>query len=105
MNIDKVERHNVTDEVFILLKGSAVLIGAEEGGGGWNFDYIQMRRNVVYNIKAGEWHNIAMAKDAELIIIEKNDTHVKDCEYMSLDTAELERFRNEIMQLNSQSTQ
>lgn len=100
-NIQRLEKHSLTDEVFILLKGSAILIAAEELKDDFRFDCIKMIPNIVYNIKVNQWHNIAMDKDAELIIIEKNHTHVKDCEYRPLNPDHLRRLKEQVADLNN----
>lgn len=93
-DIDKIEVHRNTDEVFILFKGKAVLIAAEPDE--MSFECVQMITGVTYNISAGTWHNIAMDKDAELIIVEKSDTHKQDCAYIGLDSEQRQKLYREI---------
>lgn len=83
-NIVKLDIHHLTDEVFILLNGKAVLIGAEINGNDVNFEVELMKPNITYNIPVGTWHNIAMSKDCEIIIVEKSDTHIADFEFFPL---------------------
>ena len=83
-NIAKLDVHYLTDEVFILQKGHAVLIGAQIQNEAVQFEVESMRPNVTYNIPAGTWHNIAMSEDCEIIIVEKSDTHISDFEYFQL---------------------
>jgi hypothetical protein len=84
-DIDKVEVHKNTDEVFILVRGHAVLIEAEPDKTPVSFHCINMDCGVTYNVQAGTWHNIAMEKDVEIIIVEKSNTHLHDCTYNPLD--------------------
>lgn len=93
-SIDKVEAHRETDEVFVLVKGRAILIAANLMGG--TFECQRMETGVTYNIPAGTWHNIALDKDAELIIVERSDTHKRDCAYMNLDQEFRARLRDMI---------
>ena len=72
---DKIERHLLTDEVFVLLQGSATLVIGK-----------QMRRypleqGKLYNVKKGEWHNILMEKDAKVLIVENHNTGPENTEY------------------------
>lgn len=83
-DIIKIDKHVETDEVFILVNGIAVLIEAEKNKKGYTFHSQKMQHGVTYNIKAGTWHNIAMHTGAEVIIVEKNHTHVNDCIYVTL---------------------
>jgi mannose-6-phosphate isomerase-like protein (cupin superfamily) len=48
--IDMLERHNQTDELFVLLSGSCTLVYAHEGDGGLLFGKVVMQPNRVYNI-------------------------------------------------------
>ena len=86
--IRRVERHNHTDEVFVLFKGSAMLIAAEETGSGWAFQVRRMEQCVTYNIPAGVWHAIAMTPNAVVIIVENHNTHLNDVTYRDLDTTQ-----------------
>lgn len=83
-NIEKLDIHHLTDEVFILLKGNAVLIGAEINGNDVNFKVELMLPHITYNIPVDTWHNIAMSQDCEIIIVEKSNTHKGDFEFFQL---------------------
>lgn len=83
-NIEKLDIHHLTDEVFILLKGIAVLIGAKINGNEVIFEVELLKPNITYNIPLGTWHNIAMRKDCEIIIVEKSNTHEGDFEFFQL---------------------
>lgn len=87
-DIIKIDQHTQTDEVFILIKGTAVLIGAERDEKGFSFQPVKMIPGITYNIKANTWHNIALETDAELIIVEKSNTHLNDCIYVPLSEKE-----------------
>lgn len=84
LNITKMDRHLLTDEVFILLKGTAILIAAMEINNEFQFEVIKMKQGITYNIPVKLWHNIAMDKGSEVIIFEKDATHLKDFEYQQL---------------------
>lgn len=83
-DIDQIEVHKQTDEVFILFEGRAVLIAANIEGESFSYEMISMKKGVTYNIPAGIWHNIAMDKDAQMIIVENANTHLHDCTFIDL---------------------
>jgi mannose-6-phosphate isomerase-like protein (cupin superfamily) len=83
-DLTKIDVHLQTDEVFILLKGTAVLIAAEKSGDKVNFQAINIKAGLTYNIPTGMWHNIALSEDAQVIIVENADTHLGDFEYYYL---------------------
>ena len=83
-DIEKIDVHLNTDEVFILLKGQAILIAAEKNEDRLSFQMVNMKEGITYNVPEMTWHNIAMSKDAQVIIIEDANTHLGDFEYYYL---------------------
>lgn len=79
--LKKLDVHHHTDEVFMLMKGTAVLIGGVIRDGKVSFQAERMEPNITYNIPQGTWHNIAMKESSEVLIIEKSNTHVDDYEF------------------------
>jgi len=86
--IHKVDRHLATDEVFILSKGKSVLIAAKESANGLRFKIVRMKPGVTYNIHRMMWHNIAMLRGDQVMIVEKSNTHLGDFEYRPLGAEE-----------------
>lgn len=76
----RIERHLKTDEVFVLLKGSAVLVVGEE------LKKYPLEIGKIYNIKQGVWHNILIEKGAKVLIVENNDTGIDNTEYREVIT-------------------
>jgi ureidoglycolate hydrolase len=100
LNITKMDRHLLTDEVFILLKGTAILIAGTEKDDELQFECIKMRKGITYNIPVKLWHNIAMDKGAEVIIFEKDKTHLRDFEYLQISEAQKLELQNLIAESN-----
>jgi ureidoglycolate hydrolase len=84
-NIRQIERHNNTEELFVLTLGKAFLIVVEETGEGHRPFVIRMQHNVVYNIKKSVWHHIVISDDAHVLIFEKADTSRENSDYTMLD--------------------
>lgn len=82
--IDCVERHNETDELFILLAGKCVLISANEENGALVFDAVDMQPNKVYNIPRSLWHNTITTKETKLILVEDSSTGMSNSDVLSL---------------------
>ena len=78
--IDKLERHMLTDEVFVLLEGRATLIIGEDK------KQVKMEKNKIYNIKQAVYHAIKVTKDAKVLIVENHNTSKDNSEYIYLDT-------------------
>src|SRR5690606_40933106 len=94
--IDKMECHNRTDEVFILLRGQAALITAPPPPAANTFSVTTMVPSTFYNVPAGCWHNIALSSDAELVIVEKDNTHVTDVSYHYLDAEARQTLKDQL---------
>lgn len=83
-NIERMERHLHTDEVFVLLQGQATLI---LGGNGARVDRVEpqvMQVGKLYNVKQATWHTILLSRDASILIVENRDTGVENSEYCEL---------------------
>jgi len=94
--IQKMDMHCQTDEVFILTNGTAVLIAGEWQQDQFTYELIKMKAGTTYNIRANLWHNIAMGKDAQVIIVEKSHTHLEDFIFRSLTEEEQKNLNNGI---------
>lgn len=88
-NIDCLERHNGTDELFVLLSGACVLLSAaEKSGGGLEISALRMEPLRVYNIPRSLWHNTVTSKDVKLILVEDSSTGSSNSDVLSLDEAQ-----------------
>jgi mannose-6-phosphate isomerase-like protein (cupin superfamily) len=72
--IDCLERHNKTDELFILLSGRCTLLYANESAAGLDIKAVEMEPLKVYNIPATLWHNTVTQKTTKLALIEDVST-------------------------------
>lgn len=70
-----LERHLMTDEVFVLLSGKAALVTGKE------FTEIPLIPGNIYNIKKGAWHALLMEQDAKVLIVENHNTSRENSEY------------------------
>ncbi len=91
--IDVLERHNLTDELFVLLAGSCVLISAEPDGDGLKFSKVVMEPNKVYNIPATLWHNTITEKDTKMVLIEDSNTSMDNSDLYTLSAEQIEEIR------------
>lgn len=94
--IEKLDIHHRTDEVFVLLTGDAVLIGADVSDNDIHYDMIRMKRGIVYNIPCDVWHKIAMKPGSSVLIVEKSDTHAGDFEFLHLSPVQKNDLRKRI---------
>jgi mannose-6-phosphate isomerase-like protein (cupin superfamily) len=70
-----LERHLLTDEVFVLLSGKAdLVIGLER-------TETPMEAGKLYNVKQGTWHALLMSEDAKVLIVENHNTSIENSEH------------------------
>ncbi|HIT89511.1 MAG TPA: cupin [Candidatus Merdenecus merdavium] len=91
--ITNLERHNKTDELFVLLKGSCTLIYANPVKDGLDFKAIEMEQNKVYNIPASLWHNTITSKDTKLVLIEDSSTSMDNTDILELNEDQLAKVK------------
>jgi hypothetical protein len=82
--ISYFERHNETDEVFVLLQGQAVLFMGEGGETVETVHPVVMRNGVFYNVRRGAWHTVALSRDATILLVENRDTARENSAYYDL---------------------
>ena len=69
---DQLERHNNSDEAFILLSGEATIYTDD--------DICKMEKCVLYDIPKGVWHHITVSEDATVMVVENSDTSGENTE-------------------------
>lgn len=84
--IENMERHYETDEVFVMIKGRAILFLGE---GEKNIEKIQVQvleSGKIYNVKRNVWHSIVLSRDGSVLIVENKDTNRENSNYVSLNS-------------------
>lgn len=92
--IDCLERHNKTDELFVLVEGSCTLVYANEVDDGLKFGSVKMEKDKVYNIPATLWHNTITCKDTKMILIEDSNTSMDNSDILNLTEAQIQEMRS-----------
>ena len=83
--INNLERHNKTDELFVLLDGRCTLLYADDDNGtAVNIGKVEMEPMKVYKIPATLWHNTVTQPGAKLILIENNPTDMTNSDVYNL---------------------
>lgn len=80
-NIPHMEKHLLTDEVFVLLNGEAILYIADGDDQPEGYQCIPMEPNKLYNIRQGVWHNIEVAPGSQILIVENDDVSRENSRY------------------------
>jgi hypothetical protein len=83
--ITKLQRHNETDEVFVLLRGRCILfIGQGEDQAIATVHGQDMLPHTIYNVKKGTWHSHTLSEDAMVLIVENRDTTIDNSPFCPL---------------------
>ena len=69
-----MQRHNETDEVFVLLEGCCILFLGEGNNTITSITGIDLEPRKIYNVKRGVWHSHTLSNDASVLIVENRDT-------------------------------
>lgn len=73
-NITKMQKHQQTDEAFILLKGDCLLYIGEGREEITQIQPQKMELFKIYNVKKDTWHTHALSRDAMVLIVENRNT-------------------------------
>jgi len=77
-----LERHNETDEVFVLMEGQCTLyIGDGKDATPGNISTLEMEKGRMYNIKKGVWHNLTGNEEMKLLIVENSTTSKQNSDF------------------------
>ncbi|MGB4587787.1 MAG: hypothetical protein WBI17_00965 [Clostridiaceae bacterium] len=77
-NIVNFQRHMLTDEVFVLINGTCNLYSARTGEIPGHIEQVSMEKHKAYNVKKGVWHAHTLSEDAEVLIVENQNTGVEN---------------------------
>jgi mannose-6-phosphate isomerase-like protein (cupin superfamily) len=73
-NITSMQRHDETDEVFVLLHGHCILFIGDGDKEVTDIFAEKMRPFKIYNVKKSVWHMHTLSMDAKVLIVENRNT-------------------------------
>ncbi|MFZ4616413.1 MAG: hypothetical protein ACOYM2_09500 [Rectinemataceae bacterium] len=97
----EVERHLQTDESFILLSGSCVILSAVEEVGRLRFSGERMVEGRVYTIPRSLWHTTITQPGVKLALVEAAGTSSSNSELRLLSPGDLEAARKAVSEATS----
>lgn len=89
-NLNNMQRHDETDEVFVLLAGRCTLFIGEGQSRVEKIHAEDMQPYKVYNIKKGTWHTHTLSPDGRVLIVENRDTNKGNSPLITLSTEQQE---------------
>jgi hypothetical protein len=87
-NLHAMQRHDQTDEVFVLLQGRCILFLGQGQAGVEQIQAVDMLPLKVYNIKKGCWHTHTLSPGTEVLIVENDDTTLENSPHTPLTPAQ-----------------
>lgn len=73
-NLTRMQRHNETDEVFVLLEGRCILFVGEGNETVTRLHAEELRPGLIYNVKQAVWHTHTLSPAAKVLVVENRDT-------------------------------
>jgi len=97
--ITELQRHDESDDLFILLSGDCVLIMGEGEESVSHLFVQKMEPEKIYDIKRGVWHSHVLSEDAKVLIVENENTSPLNSPRIRLTAAQ----RAELLHLTRQA--
>jgi hypothetical protein len=91
-NIATAQRHDETDEVFVLLAGRCILFIGEGHDTLTDIQAADMQPLKLYNVKKSAWHTHTLSRDATVLIVENRDTDLSNSPQIDLMPAQREQI-------------
>ncbi len=86
--VTKMQRHNETDEVFVLIQGKCIIFLGEGDQTITKIIPVAMEPLKFYNVKRSVWHTHIVSKDAAIVIVENVDTDLTNSPLLMLDDSQ-----------------
>ena len=83
--LDRMQRHDETDEVFVLLAGRCILfVGEDDGPTVGTIHAVDLVPGRVYNVRRGVWHTHTLDATGSVLVVENRDTTEANSPFASL---------------------
>lgn len=93
LNITKMERHQQTEEQFLLFQGSCTIVTFTKNENVEHWELTLVKPGSIYNIPKGLWHTTIMSRDCRMVLVENSGTSTDNSEYFSLTKEQCSRIR------------
>ena len=87
-NLTRMQRHNETDEVFVLLAGICVLFVGEGVESVTRIHAELLQPGQIYNVKRAVWHTHTLSEDAKVLVVENRETTYENSPFTLLSEAQ-----------------
>ena len=98
-NLKTMQKHLLSDEVFVLLKGSCTLFTAGSGEEAGTIHSTALEPYKCYNVKKGVWHTHTLTRDSSVLIVENRDTCDDNSPKIVLNDEQIRQLRESYKQV------
>lgn len=98
-HIAKLQRHDETDEVFVLLEGRCILFIGTGKEAVTDIQAQDMEPLKLYNVKKSCWHSHTLSQDATVLVIENRDTAAHNSPEIGLNSSQRKQLEHLTHQL------
>ncbi len=92
-NLATMQKHDESDEVFVLLEGNCILFTGGNQDSIGEIDAVKMEPLQLYNVKKGTWHTHTLDRAATVLIVENRDTCDMNSPTVRMSSAQTEQLR------------
>lgn len=98
-NITSMQRHDETDEVFVLLRGHCILFIGDGDKEVKDIFAENMEPFKIYNVKKSAWHTHTLSMDAKVLIVENRNTTFDNSPFCSLTAPQRDKIAELTLEL------
>ncbi|NLP34680.1 MAG: hypothetical protein GX359_05715 [Clostridiales bacterium] len=103
-NLMTMQKHDETDEVFVLLDGNCTLFVGGKGDEIGEISGVAMEQLKLYNVKKGVWHTHTLDKAATVLIIENQDTSDQNSPTKAMNEGQIVQLREVFQKVSPKLT-
>lgn len=91
--IKSMQKHNETDEIFVLLSGKCILFSGGDSKEIGEVDAIDMKPLKIYNVKRSVWHTHTLSEGASVLIVENSDTGDSNSPVLKMNDGQIKKMK------------
>ena len=90
--LTRMQRHNETDEVFVLLRGRCILFVGEGKDSVDRIHAEDLQPHRLYTVRQAVWHTHTLSSDAKVLVIENRNTTYGNSPFAPLSNAQRQQL-------------
>lgn len=91
--IKTMQKHNETDEIFVLLSGKCILFSGGNSDEIGEVEAINLEPLKIYNVKRSVWHTHTLSEGASVLIVENVDTGDHNSPTLTMNSEQINKLK------------